>query len=547
MDTKNAAGKILRLDPLTGLGVRDNPFWTGRATDMASKVWAVGGRNPWRSTPIPGTNAFLVANVGWYLWEWAQVIRPGGNMGWPCYEGGQQTPPWSFNMISKGCQDFVNRGNPRRYPSYTNSSVVIQYSHQDQSKSIIGGAFAPSNFPGDLAGAYIYADFVTNTFSYLPWKSGSLKPTRSTPKPFMINGDQPVTIKLGKDGKSIWYLGLCETCYQQGVLRRIRPRSYVPPVNPAVALPTGTCAPWISTSVTTSRTVQTTTGTVPVMSPSGSVVETTSTASIARINRRQATSVQSVKSTSRPSLAPLPVGWETIMEATSFPGVKLTGVAKVGFAAHGNGLMQMGGGANFVAGWGTQPGADIRMTVNRNCWRFTAEVGSDDSSAFASRGNISLTNPGTGRLFSSQTGVKRGDVPRFLDVSGLQDVTTIGVLSGRDRTDASRGALNIDIANPRIYCGTAAPYVPNVVINTPSIKDVYKVGERVRFSGNASTWDGKPIAESRYNWLINLIHCQGTGCHVHYHYELSGKSQGSFQVSDHLAGAGGQCTYSKIR
>jgi len=575
MDPRNAAGKILRLDPLTGEGVSGNPFWTGKASDMASKVWAVGGRNPWRSTPIPGTNSFVVANVGWYLTEWAHVVSAGANMGWPCYEGGIQAPPWSFNMISKGCQDFVNKGNPRRYPRYTNSSVVIQYSHQDRSKSIIGGAFAPTSFPGDLSGAYIYADFVTNEFSYLPWKSGSLKPSRSTPKPFMTNGDQPVTIKVGRDGKSIWYLGLCENCYQQGVLRRIRPSSYKPPVNPTAAPPSGTCAPWITTSSTTAATAPAT--------QSGTVVETTAAVSPSvRLQRRQATSSKatssakvtssakatvSTKSTSRttskstsrttskttsrttstkrvnPSLAPLPLGWETIMEATAFPGVRLSGVAKVGFAATGNSVMKMGGGANFASGWGTQSGAEVRMPLNRNCFRFTAEVGLDDTSATASRGNISLTNTGTARLLASQTMLKRGDPPRMLDFSGLQDVTSMGIVSARDRADTTRGALNLGIANPRIYCGPAAPYVPNVAINSPSMRAVYKVGDTVRFQGNATTWDGKPIPPSRYNWLINLIHCQGTACHVHYHYELSGRSEGAFEVSDHLAlGAGGQCT-----
>jgi len=32
------AGKILRLDPATGLGLPDNPFWTGNAADNASRV-----------------------------------------------------------------------------------------------------------------------------------------------------------------------------------------------------------------------------------------------------------------------------------------------------------------------------------------------------------------------------------------------------------------------------------------------------------------------------------------------------------------------------
>jgi len=50
-------GKILRVAKATGLGLADNPFWTGDATDTASRVWAVGHRNPFRfafATDLPG-------------------------------------------------------------------------------------------------------------------------------------------------------------------------------------------------------------------------------------------------------------------------------------------------------------------------------------------------------------------------------------------------------------------------------------------------------------------------------------------------------------
>jgi len=41
-------GKFLKINKLTGDGVNTNPFWTGTATDVASRVWAVGFRNPFR-------------------------------------------------------------------------------------------------------------------------------------------------------------------------------------------------------------------------------------------------------------------------------------------------------------------------------------------------------------------------------------------------------------------------------------------------------------------------------------------------------------------
>src|SRR5262249_19721488 len=49
------AGKVLRLNPDTGGGLSSNPFYTGDASDNASRVWAYGLRNPFRFAVRPGT------------------------------------------------------------------------------------------------------------------------------------------------------------------------------------------------------------------------------------------------------------------------------------------------------------------------------------------------------------------------------------------------------------------------------------------------------------------------------------------------------------
>ncbi|MDA3873613.1 MAG: PQQ-dependent sugar dehydrogenase, partial [Kiritimatiellae bacterium] len=56
LDTYN--GKILRVDPATGLGLPHNPFWNGDASSIRSRVWAHSFRNPFRvafdpAAPIP--------------------------------------------------------------------------------------------------------------------------------------------------------------------------------------------------------------------------------------------------------------------------------------------------------------------------------------------------------------------------------------------------------------------------------------------------------------------------------------------------------------
>lgn len=83
-------GKVLRLDPETGLGLADNPYFTGDASDLRSRIWARGLRNPYRFTLLPDSGpreALLIADVGWNLWEEINLCAGGENFGWPCFEG----------------------------------------------------------------------------------------------------------------------------------------------------------------------------------------------------------------------------------------------------------------------------------------------------------------------------------------------------------------------------------------------------------------------------------------------------------------------------
>ncbi len=92
-------GKVLRINPLTGEGLPNNPFYQGEYPNSArSKVWSLGFRNPYRMTVKPGTgygnmeNGFpgilYITDVGDWVWEEINVVHePGLNFGWPMYQG----------------------------------------------------------------------------------------------------------------------------------------------------------------------------------------------------------------------------------------------------------------------------------------------------------------------------------------------------------------------------------------------------------------------------------------------------------------------------
>ncbi len=149
-DLNAAAGKVFRINPGNGLGYASNPFFTGNADDMASRVWVLGVRNGFRievqpetgsSNPADGNPGTLViADVGRHEFEELNIVTGGENLGWPYFEG---TEP--FREGGEGL-------------SVTDPAIV--YSHPG-ARSIIGGAFySGTGWPAEYTGRYFAADFV---------------------------------------------------------------------------------------------------------------------------------------------------------------------------------------------------------------------------------------------------------------------------------------------------------------------------------------------------------------------------------------------------
>lgn len=165
------AGKILRIDPATGEGLDTNPFWTGDANAKASRIWALGVRNPFRfavkpGSPPPGT--LYVGDVGWYLFEEVNVARGGENFGWPCEEGTGAAPSYpNAHPAHSGCDGLLAPANPGVL-----TDPIITWSHFDPSQSLpigytgatsVGGTFyAGACYPAEYAGALFLADYSAN-------------------------------------------------------------------------------------------------------------------------------------------------------------------------------------------------------------------------------------------------------------------------------------------------------------------------------------------------------------------------------------------------
>ena len=78
----------MRIDPITGEGLSDNPFFNGNPDANRSKVYQYGLRNPFRMSVDPVSGQLYIGDVGWTQWEEINAGNAGDNFGWPYYEGG---------------------------------------------------------------------------------------------------------------------------------------------------------------------------------------------------------------------------------------------------------------------------------------------------------------------------------------------------------------------------------------------------------------------------------------------------------------------------
>ena len=98
--TQSPNGKILRIDPMTGLGVSSNPYYdTANPESPISKVWCLGLRQPYQFRIKPETaqnndmtagkpGTLYIGDVGFYKWESLFVSAHNSeNFGWPKFEG----------------------------------------------------------------------------------------------------------------------------------------------------------------------------------------------------------------------------------------------------------------------------------------------------------------------------------------------------------------------------------------------------------------------------------------------------------------------------
>ena len=203
------SGKILRIDPATGLGLPNNPFVSGGValdSDRA-KVYQLGLRNPFSVAFAPDGRLFI-ADTGWNSWEEIDSGGPGANFGWPFYEGADGgvsriTPDYSDMQAAKDFYAQVAAGTaivtaPIRAFSHNSADPGFQNQAITAGEAIYTG----NVYPASLKNNFFFTNFTSGQIFAIDVNN------RADVKfLYSVKGDAPTDFVQGPDG-SVYYADL---------------------------------------------------------------------------------------------------------------------------------------------------------------------------------------------------------------------------------------------------------------------------------------------------------------------------------------------------
>ena len=166
----------------------DNPFLDVQG-GLFEEYYAVGARNPHRMTIDRVTGEIYIGDVGSNsgdIREEVNLLRKGGNYGWPFREGTVERPDLMIRP-----SDLIG----------TLQDPIHEYPHSGGDCSVIGGyVYRGSNIPA-LYGKYIFTDFCSKKV----WSMDVTTTPVTTKEELLLTEFNPVT--LGEDSDGELYVG----------------------------------------------------------------------------------------------------------------------------------------------------------------------------------------------------------------------------------------------------------------------------------------------------------------------------------------------------
>jgi len=142
IDVEGTTGAFLyRIPPTNRFAGNALCGTNGTGLQSCPEIFAVGFRNPWRWSFDRMTGQLWVADVGQNALEEVDRVTLGGNYGWRCFEG--------TNNTGLACGSPANPSPP-----------VVEYG-RDVGQSTTGGYVYRGTAIASLVGRYVFGDFIT--------------------------------------------------------------------------------------------------------------------------------------------------------------------------------------------------------------------------------------------------------------------------------------------------------------------------------------------------------------------------------------------------
>jgi uncharacterized protein with LGFP repeats/glucose/arabinose dehydrogenase len=224
-DLDDPHGKLLHLRP-DGTGLPSNPYYDpANPGSVRSLIYVSGFRSPFRFSLDPGSGRPVLGDVGWNSFEEIDIVNPGNNYGWPCWEGFEPTPSYHDLPECAGT---------------TTASPLYAYRHAGTSSLTGGVVYTGAAYPAEYRGRYFYGDYADQQIFTLGFNERGELTTPPEAGGFGNDIGAPVKFATMPSGGDIVYADILTS--------RIQRLAYAPGNNPP--------APAIRTTVDpTTRTV----------------------------------------------------------------------------------------------------------------------------------------------------------------------------------------------------------------------------------------------------------------------------------------------------
>ena len=213
-DPTSLDGSIIRIDPITGLALPDNPLYPSGDAN-ARRIVAHGLRNPFRFTVRPGTGELWIGDVGWNTSEEIDRLRvpadmAADNFGWPAYEGNARQGAYDATNLPLLESLYAAGSGAVVAPHYAyNHGATVAPGDNTGGSAVAGLAFYTGGaYPDAFDGALFFCDYSRDRIYVMYRGTGPGADPDATNRALLLpSAANPVHLEIGPAG-DLFYVDL---------------------------------------------------------------------------------------------------------------------------------------------------------------------------------------------------------------------------------------------------------------------------------------------------------------------------------------------------